>query len=69
LQTKAVVNEIYLRLVGMKKVNWKGRAHFFAATSNLVRRILVDAARARHSYKRGGHVVKVTFDDALVVSD
>jgi RNA polymerase sigma factor (TIGR02999 family) len=53
----------------MKKVNWKGRAHFFAATSNVVRRILVDAARARQSYKRGGHVVKVTFDEALVVSD
>lgn len=69
LQTTALVNEIYLRLVGMKKVNWKDRTHFFAATSNLVRRILVDAARARQSYKRGGHAVKVTFDEGLAVSE
>jgi RNA polymerase sigma factor (TIGR02999 family) len=69
LQTTALVNEIYLRLVGMKKVNWKDRAHFFAATSNLVRRILVDAARARQSHKRGGHAVKVTFNEGLVVSE
>ena len=60
---------MYVRLVGMKNVNWKGRAHFFAAASILVRRILVDAARERQSYKRGGHVVKVTLDEALVVAD
>jgi len=69
LQTTAVVNEMYVRLVGMKNVNWTGRAHFFAAASILVRRILVDAARERQSYKRGGHVVKVTLDEALVVAD
>jgi len=69
LQTTAVVNEMYVRLVGMKKVSWRGRAHFFAAASNVVRHILVDAARARQSYKRGGHVVQVTFDEALVVAD
>lgn len=69
LQTTALVNEIYLRLVDMKKVNWKSRAHFFAASSQVVRHILVDAARARHSDKRGGHVVKITLDEALMAAD
>jgi len=69
LQTTALVNEAYLRLVGMKKVHWKDRAHFFAASAQMVRHILVDAARARRSRKRGGYVVKVTLTDALAVSD
>ncbi len=69
LQTTALVNEAYLRLIGMKKVHWKDRAHFFAASAQLVRHILVDAARARRSRKRGGYVVKVTLTDALAVSD
>jgi RNA polymerase sigma factor (TIGR02999 family) len=69
LQTTALVNEAYLRLVGMRKVNWKDRAHFFAASAQLIRHILVDAARARRSRKRGGYVVKVTLTEALAVSD
>ena len=69
LQTTALVNEAYLRLVGMRKVNWKNRAHFFAASAQLIRHILVDAARARRSRKRGGYVVKVTLAEALAVSD
>src|SRR5438445_8156272 len=68
LQTTALVNEAYLRLMGMKKVNWKDRAHFFAASAQLIRHILVDAARARRSRKRGGDVVKVSLDEALVIS-
>ena len=69
LQTTALVNEAYLRLVGMRKVNWKDRAHFFAFSVQLIRHILVDAARARRSRKRGGYVVKVTLTEALAVSD
>jgi RNA polymerase sigma-70 factor (ECF subfamily) len=69
LQTTALVNEAYLRLVRMKKVHWKGRTQFFAASAQLVRHILVDAARARRSRKRGGYVVKVTLTDDLAVSD
>jgi len=69
LQTTALVNEAYLRLMGMRKVNWKDRAHFFAASAQLIRHILVDAARARRSRKRGGYVVKVTLTEALAVSD
>ena len=69
LQTTALVNETYLRLMGMRKVNWKDRAHFFAASAQLIRHILVDAARARRSRKRGGYVVKVTLTEALAVSD
>jgi RNA polymerase sigma factor (TIGR02999 family) len=58
LQTTALVNEAYLRLVGMKKVHWKDRVHFFAASAQLVRHILVDAARARrltHARRRWPH--------------
>ena len=69
LQTTALVNEAYLRLVGMRKVNWKDRAHFFALSVQLIRHILVDAARARRSRKRGGYAVKVTLTEALAVSD
>ena len=69
LQTTALVNEAYLRLVGMRKVNWKDRAHFFAFSAQLIRHILVDAARARRSRKRGGYAVKVTLTEALAVSD
>jgi RNA polymerase sigma factor (TIGR02999 family) len=69
LQTTALVNEAYLRLVGIRKVNWKDRVHFFAVSARLIRHILVDAARARGAGIRGGHVVKVTLDEALAVSD
>src|SRR4029077_15957359 len=54
LQTTALVNEAYLRLVNAKSVGWQDRVHFFAVSAQIMRRILVDAARARASAKRGG---------------
>ena len=69
LQTTALVNEAYLRLVDSSRVRWQNRAHFFAVSAQLMRRILVDVARARQKRKRGGGVVQVSLDEALVVSD
>ena len=69
LQATALVNEAYLRLVDVKDVAWHDRAHFLAVAARVMRRILVDHARARHSQKRGGHAAKVTFDEALVVTN
>ena len=66
LQTTALVNEAYLRLLGSRKVNWQNRAHFFAISAQLMRRILVDAARERISKKRGGGAPKIVFDEALM---
>jgi RNA polymerase sigma-70 factor, ECF subfamily len=66
LQTTALVNEAYLRLVDSRQVNWQNRAHFFAISAQLMRRILVDHARARGYQKRGGGVPKVTLDEALM---
>lgn len=63
LQTTALVNETYLRLVDAKQVRWQNRAHFFAICAQLMRRILVDHARARGSLKRGGDAVHVALDD------
>ncbi|HTB19755.1 MAG TPA: sigma-70 family RNA polymerase sigma factor, partial [Bryobacteraceae bacterium] len=68
LQTTALVNEMYLRLVDVKEVDWKQRAQFFAMCAQMMRRILVDAARARGSHKRGGGAVKVNVDDVPVLS-
>ena len=68
LQTTALVNEAYLKLIGQKHVHWKNRAHFFALSAQLMRRILVDHARGRKYAKRGGGVQRITFDEALVVS-
>jgi RNA polymerase sigma-70 factor (ECF subfamily) len=66
LQATALVNEAYLRLVNSRQVNWQNRAHFFAISAQLMRRILVDHARARGYRKRGGGVAKITLDEALV---
>jgi RNA polymerase sigma-70 factor, ECF subfamily len=63
LQTTALVNEAYLRLLGSRKVGWQNRAHFFAISAQLMRRILVDSARERISKKRGGGAQKVVFDE------
>lgn len=63
LQTTALVNEAYVRLVDLKRVRWQNRAHFFAISAQLMRRILVDHARARGSLKRGGHAIQVALDD------
>jgi len=68
LQTTALVNEVYLRLVDVKNVDWQHRAQFFAISSQMMRRILVDAARARGSKKRGAGAEKVNVDDVALVA-
>jgi RNA polymerase sigma-70 factor (ECF subfamily) len=68
LQATALVNEAYLKLVDAKHMNVRDRAHFFALSARIMRRILVDHARARRSAKRGGLAARVTFDDGLVVT-
>jgi RNA polymerase sigma factor (TIGR02999 family) len=67
LQTTALVNEAYLRLIDSSRVRWQNRAHFFAVAAQLMRRILVDFARARQNLKRGGAAQRVSLDEALVV--
>jgi len=69
LQTTALVNEAYLRLIEQKGMKWQNRAHFFAISAQLMRRILVSMARARHANKRGGDARQVSLDEALVVSE
>jgi RNA polymerase sigma factor (TIGR02999 family) len=69
LQATALVNEAYLRLVNAKDVAWQDRAHFLAVSARVMRRILVDHARAKHYQKRGGDAVRVTFDEGLAVTD
>jgi RNA polymerase sigma factor (TIGR02999 family) len=65
LQTQALVNEAYLKLVGVSDVVWQNRAHFFAVSAQIMRRILVDAARARTAEKRGGEVVKLDLNESI----
>jgi RNA polymerase sigma factor (TIGR02999 family) len=65
LQPTALVNEAYVRLVDVRRVNWQNRAHFLAMAARVMRRVLVDAARSRRAHKRGGEAVRVTFDEAL----
>jgi len=67
LQASALVNEAYLRLFEIKKIGWQNRAHFFAMSGRLMRRILVDHARARRNLKRGGGAQPVSLDEALTV--
>jgi RNA polymerase sigma factor (TIGR02999 family) len=66
LQTTALVNEAYVRLVDYKRMQWQNRAHFFAVSAQLMRRILVERAR-RHNLKRGAGVQHVSLDEAAVV--
>ena len=68
LQTTALVHEAYLRLVDVTNVRWQDRAHFFAISAQMMRRILVDMARARTSVKRGGHVPRVNLDEIPEIS-
>src|SRR5690348_4088734 len=68
LQTTALVNEAYLRLVDCSRVRWQNRAHFFAVSAQLMRRILVDFARSRNYLKRGGNAVQVSLDKVLEIS-
>ncbi len=66
LETTALVNEAYLRLVDSPRVQWQNRAHFFAVSAQLMRRILVDFARTRGAQKRGGGAQQVTLKDAMI---
>lgn len=68
LQTSALLNEAFLRLVDQRDVQWQGRAHFFSIAAQMMRRILVDYARSRRFAKRGGDAQQVSFDEELVVS-
>jgi len=69
LQTTALVNEAYLRLIDQKQVRWQNRAHFFAISAQLMRRILVDFARSRRYLKRGGAAQHVSLGEALDVAE
>ena len=69
LQTTAILNEAYLRLVDNTKPLWQNRTHFIAVAAQLMRRIMVDHARGRSSLKRGGDAIKVTLDDAAIVME
>lgn len=64
LQTTALINEAYLRLIDRRDVNWQSRTHFFAVAAQAMRRILVDYARAKHRDKRGGHDIKLPLEEA-----
>ena len=66
LQASALVNEAYLRLSDLKQMQWQNRAHFFAMSARVMRRILVDFARAKRNAKRGGGAPRVTLDEALL---
>lgn len=69
LQTSALVNEAFVRLVDQKDVHWQSRAHFFAIAAQMMRRILVDYARNRRYAKRGGDARQVTLNEDLIVTD
>jgi RNA polymerase sigma-70 factor, ECF subfamily len=68
LQTSALINEAYLRLPGVRRMQWRDRAHFFAMAARLMRRVLIDHARGRRYLKRGGVARKVPLDDAGQIS-
>src|SRR6185295_5538893 len=69
LQTSALVNEAYVRLIDWKNVRWESRAHFFAVSAKLMRRILVDFARSRGYQKRGGGLEPLALEEAAPVSN
>ncbi|HEX4950703.1 MAG TPA: sigma-70 family RNA polymerase sigma factor [Blastocatellia bacterium] len=66
LQTAALVNEAYLRLLDAQHISWQNRAHFFAISSTLMRRVLVDMARERQARKRGGSARQIVLDEGLI---
>src|SRR6202047_1404300 len=68
LQTTALIHETYLRLVDIRRIKWQDRAHFLAICAQLMRRILIDFARARSYHTRGGAGLPVNFDEALLVT-
>jgi RNA polymerase sigma-70 factor, ECF subfamily len=69
LQTSALLNEAYLRLIDQKTVRWQNRAHFFGIAAQLMRRILIDHARSHHYAKRGGGALRVSLDEAAAVTE
>jgi RNA polymerase sigma factor (TIGR02999 family) len=69
LQTTALVNEAYLRLVGQRRSRWQNRAHFFAIAAQMMRRILIDHARKLAFAKRGGDTPKISLDEACVIAE
>jgi len=68
LQTSALLNEAFMRMVDQREVTWKSRAHFFAIAAQMMRRILVDYARSRRYTKRGGDAQEVSFNEELIIS-
>ena len=68
LQTTALVNEAYLRLVDANQIDWQNRVHFFAVSAQVMRHVLVDIARSRHYQKRQGEAPQVSLDEALAFS-
>jgi len=69
LQTSALVNEAYIRLVDQKNTRWQNRAHFFGIAAQIMRRILLNYARDQHRKKRGGHAIQVSLSDVAVMSE
>jgi RNA polymerase sigma factor (TIGR02999 family) len=68
MQANSLVHDAYLRLVDINALNWRDRAHFFAMAARVMRRILVEHARSRACVMHGGHLQRVNFDEALIVS-
>jgi RNA polymerase sigma factor (TIGR02999 family) len=69
LQATALVNEAYLRLIDVQRIDWQNRAHFLAMAARLMRRILVDSARAKRNQKRGGGDVRITLNADLIAAE
>ncbi len=68
LQTTALINEAYLKMVDLPGIDWQNRAHFFAVAAQAMRNLLLDHARAKHRAKRGGDAQQVSLDEAAMVS-
>lgn len=69
LQTTALVNEAYIRLIGQQEPGWQSRAHFFAIAARVMRQVLIDHARSRIREKRGGRAMKLSLEHAATLSD
>src|SRR3989442_6888022 len=69
LQSDALVNELYLRLIDWQKAHWQNRAHFFGMCARMMRQILVDHARARGYQKRGGDATRISLENVAIISD
>lgn len=69
LQTTALINETFLRLVDQTRVKWQNRAHFFGIAAKIMRRVLINYARDRHRDKRGGHAVQISLSEVVLVSN